>query len=88
MSSQAKLDKINLLNKSSLLEIGMNSIYNCSKIYHTVIQSPEFLRSELRLSNFKVINYDKIEEINLLNTARIIYGDYDRSKLYNREGVD
>ena len=88
MTENDKRDIIDLLDRSRLENMEINDIYDYSRIYHNVIRSPRFLQSEVRLSKFKIVNYENADEFKLYNTMRIVYDDYDIEKLYNNEGVD
>ena len=88
MSEEDKIGKISSLNKSWLSDLGLESEYNCTRLYHTVVRSPKFLKSELRLSEYKILEYNDINDLQLVNTVRIVYREVDRKKIYNNEGVD
>ena len=88
MSEKEKVDRIDYLDKSSMKGWDKRSIYYYSRIYHKTIRSPKFLIGESRLSMYKIINYNRDEDLVLLNTIRILYHDYDENKIYNNEGVD
>ena len=88
MSSKEKNNKINLLNRSKMFSTDRNTEYELSILHHLGILSPKFLKNERRMAKYKITTYDTIDDFNLLNTIKIIYGEYDRERIYNNEGVD
>lgn len=80
--------KINSLNKNIIMKMNKDLIYRYSRIYHNVIRSPNFLKKEIRLSEYKLNNYEEVSNIKLLNTVKIMYKEYDEKKLYNNEWED
>ena len=78
--------KINYFNKGNLRESGYsnreNRLNKYSTIYHHAIYSIKYLEFETRIKA-KRYEYMDLKEVNLLNTMKVMYEEYDAEKLQN-----
>ena len=79
-----KIKKIKNFNKNYLKNIDENQNNNYSVIYHTAVWSQKFLEIEKRITA-KRDGYRNISDLNLLNTIKIVYKEYNIEKLQNNE---
>ena len=90
MTEEEKLERIDRYDRLKMRDINgfddeSNKMNKYSVIYHKAIYSRKFLEVELRLRRFKKLDYDKYEDLNLLNTMKVIYREYDEEKAYQQK---
>lgn len=78
MSQEDKKRKINSYLKFNFTSENMikNKDNGYSVIYHTGLVSSKFIDSEPRARDIKKREYNKIDDVNLLNTMKILYDEY------------
>ena len=78
MTQTDKTKKINSYLKESFIPENMikNGDNGYSIVYHTGLISSKFIDNEPRAKDIKKRKYDKLEDINLLNTIKILYNEY------------
>ena len=77
--------RMNNFNKGNLIEMLELRYNRFSTIYHTAIYSREFLEFESRLSDYKKLDYNLLEELMSVNTMKVNYREFDPEKLRNYE---
>lgn len=85
---QKKLE--NIIKSNMLGKNGWTNEYSYSQIYHKAIRSPKFIQTNSfpSIREYKVINYNKIEELKLLDSIKIDYKEYDDKALKRGEWGD
>lgn len=82
---QKKLE--NIIKSNMLGKNGWTNEYSYSQIYHKSIRSPKFIQTNSfpSIREYKAINYNKIEELKLLDSIKIDYKEYDDKALKRGE---
>lgn len=80
----------NIIKSNMLGKNGWTNEYSYSQIYHKSIRSPKFIQTNSfpSIREYKAINYNKIEELKLLDSMKIDYKEYDDKALKRGEWGD
>ena len=84
MSKNKKNMGIEEFNRDFLIKIYKHQDNKYSILYHTAIWSKKFLEFEKRIKARRN-DYKNIDDLNLLNTIKVDYEEYDLKKLENNE---
>ncbi|MGF6906532.1 hypothetical protein [Fusobacterium sp. PH5-44] len=90
MTKEDKIMKINSFNKNNLLDMWgwdypKNKLNKYSVMNHKVVRSRKYLETDLRLHEFKKLDFNNMNELRLYNTLKVDYDEYDKKKFYNQE---
>lgn len=90
MTDEERLERIDRYDREKMLDTWgwddkENKLNKYTTIYHNAFRSRKYLEVELRLREFKKLDYLSLNELKLLNTIKVDYKEYNVEKAYNQE---
>ena len=90
MTVEERLERIDSYDRLKMRDVwGWDNIDNklnkYTIIYHNAFRSRKYLEVELRLREFKKLDYLSLNELKLLNTVKVDYREYDEENAYQQE---